>query len=178
MQNWEEPAGCKTKASASTWSKYGNKRTYSPFFYSVDAYDQITGKYRLMGLNPTEGSSALGEVAADRNTSEKYYFEGRLNWNRQFDKHSVGAMTVMMVQENLFSTKGGSIFEALPERNVGNSGRLTYDFDERYFVEFGYGYNGSKKFTGSKQFSKIQYWLGVGFAEKFTLETECGRFQR
>jgi TonB-linked SusC/RagA family outer membrane protein len=29
---------------------------------------------------------------------------------------------------------------------------VTYDFDERYFAEFGYGYNGSEKFTGSKQF--------------------------
>jgi TonB-linked SusC/RagA family outer membrane protein len=35
---------------------------------------------------------------------------------------------------------------------MGNSGRLTYDYDNRYFAEFAYGYNGSEKFTGSKQF--------------------------
>ncbi|GAP73033.1 TonB-dependent receptor [Candidatus Symbiothrix dinenymphae] len=145
------------KASASTWSRYSNKRSYSPFYYSLalDTYNPITEEYTLYYLNPTglnAGSNTLGEVAADRNTSTRYYFEGRLNWNRQFGNHSFGAMTVLMVQENLFSSKGGDIFESLPERNVGNSGRLTYDFDDRYFVEFGYGYNGSEKFTGAKQF--------------------------
>jgi TonB-linked SusC/RagA family outer membrane protein len=157
------------KASASTWSVYGNKRSYTPFYYGMDTYNQITGEYKLINLNPGLGSNALGQVDAKRNSSVKYYFEARANWDRTFGKHSVGAMTVIMVQENLFTTGGGTIFETLPERNVGNSGRLTYDFDDRYFLEFGYGYNGSEKFTGSKQFGFFPS-LGAGWLvsnEKF-----------
>ncbi|GHT21136.1 SusC/RagA family TonB-linked outer membrane protein [Bacteroidia bacterium] len=142
------------KASASTWSIYGNNRTYKPFYYNVESYNQITGIYKLYNLNPGQGDNTLGNVETSRNSSVKYYFEARANWNRTFGLHSIGAMTVLMVQENLFTTNVGSgdIFSTLPERNVGNSGRLTYDFDNRYFLEFGYGYNGSEKFTGSKQF--------------------------
>ncbi len=144
------------KVSASTWSLYGNERKYKPFYYGVDRYNQVTGEYKLLNLNPAGsangGDDALKETDAARNSSVKYYFEARANWNRTFGLHSVGAMTVMMVQENLFTGGGGDIFNSLPERNVGNSGRLTYDFDDRYFFEFGYGYNGSEKFSGSKRF--------------------------
>ncbi|GHT23165.1 SusC/RagA family TonB-linked outer membrane protein [Bacteroidia bacterium] len=141
------------KASASTWSIYGNRRSYKPFYYEVESYSQITGIYKLYNLNPGLGDNTLGQVEASRNSSNKYYFEARANWNRTFGLHSIGAMTVLMVQENLFTTNNsGDIFSTLPERNIGNSGRLTYDFDDRYFLEFGYGYNGSEKFTGSKQF--------------------------
>uniref|UniRef100_UPI0007030043 SusC/RagA family TonB-linked outer membrane protein n=1 Tax=Candidatus Symbiothrix dinenymphae TaxID=467085 RepID=UPI0007030043 len=139
------------KVSASTWSKYGMKRTYNPYFYDLQDYNLITGDYRLFRLN-NNGTPALTQAVPERTSSVKYYFEGRANWDRTFGLHSVGAMTVFMVQENLFSVAGGDIFETLPERNVGNSGRVTYDFDDRYFAEFGYGYNGSEKFTGSKQF--------------------------
>ena len=31
----------------------------------------------------------------------------------------------------------------LPNRNQGYSGRATYDYDNRYLVEFNFGYNGS-----------------------------------
>ncbi|GHT68982.1 SusC/RagA family TonB-linked outer membrane protein [Bacteroidia bacterium] len=143
------------KASASTWSRYGMKRSYRPFYYDVQSYNSMTDEYRLLLLNPTGpngGSNSLTQNDPLRNTSAKYYFEVRANWDRTFDKHSIGAMTVMMVQENLFAISGTNLFESLPERNVGNSGRLTYDYDDRYFVEFGYGYNGSEKFSGSKRF--------------------------
>jgi TonB-linked SusC/RagA family outer membrane protein len=138
------------KVSASTWSQYGFTRQYTPYLYAVESYDIISGEYELSQLR--KGSNTLGPNGGNRNTSTKYYFETRVNWDRTFGKHSVGAMTVLMIQENLFTPNGTSLFETLPERNVGNSGRLTYDYDDRYFAEFGYGYNGSEKFTGSKQF--------------------------
>ncbi|GHT66566.1 SusC/RagA family TonB-linked outer membrane protein [Bacteroidia bacterium] len=152
------------KASASTWSIYGNNRSYKPFYYNLESYNQITGIYRLYNINKGEGDNTLGNVETSRNSSVKYYFEARANWDRTFGRHSVSAMTVLMVQENLFTTNVGSgdIFSTLPERNVGNSGRLTYDFDDRYFLEFGYGYNGSEKFTGSKQFGFFPS-LGAGW---------------
>ncbi|GAP73120.1 TonB-dependent receptor [Candidatus Symbiothrix dinenymphae] len=139
------------KVSAGTWSKYGMTRTYTPFFYDVESYDIVTDKYRLYRIN-NNGSTSLNPAVATRNTSSNYYVEARANWDRTFGLHSVGAMTVFMLQENLFSVDGGSLPKTLPERNVGNSGRLTYDYDDRYFAEFGYGYNGSEKFTGSKRF--------------------------
>ncbi|KAA6311848.1 TonB-dependent receptor SusC, partial [termite gut metagenome] len=125
------------KVSVNTWSRYSSRRTYSPYYYALESYNQITGDYKLYNLNPTTGQAFLGNVSPGRDASAHYYFEARLNWNRQFGKHSVGVMTVGMAEENLLTGgNSNSIYATLPERNAGNSGRITYDFDERYFFEF------------------------------------------
>lgn len=141
------------KASVNTWSRYTSFRSYNPYYYDLESYNQITGAYKLFALNPTSGQAYLGDVDPERDASAHYYYEARLNWDREFGKHSVGIMTVGMFEENLLT--GGnstSIYETLPERNMGNSGRIAYDYDRRYFLEFTYGYNGSEKFSGEKRF--------------------------
>jgi TonB-linked SusC/RagA family outer membrane protein len=148
------------KGSVNTWSKYNSTRSYNPFFYDLESYNQVTGEYTLFALNPTGGQSYLGDVNPGRDASGHTYFEGRLNWDRQFGKHSFGLMTVGMMEEYLLT--GGnstSIYETLPEKNMGNSGRATYDFDKRYFLEFAYGYNGSEKFSGD---SKYGFFPSIG----------------
>jgi TonB-linked SusC/RagA family outer membrane protein len=141
------------KASANTNSSHSGIRSYSPFYYALETYDPITGDYSLYNLNPDNPNANLGDVNPYRDASTRFYFEGRLNWDRKFGKHSVGLMTVAMAEENILGNGlSTSIYETLPERNVGNSGRATYDYDSRYFFEFSYGYNGSEKFTGKMQF--------------------------
>ena len=140
------------KASVNTWNRYTATRTYNPYLYAIDTYNQIEDTYTLFNLNPTSGQAYLGNVNPERESTTQYYFEARLNWERDFDKHSIGVMTVVLAQENLLSGGSSDIFETLPERNLGNSGRVNYGYDERYFFEFAYGYNGSEKFTGEKRF--------------------------
>jgi TonB-linked SusC/RagA family outer membrane protein len=152
------------KASVNNWSKYSSRRMYSPFYYDLESYNQITGEYKLYDLNPTTGQAYLGDVQPGRDASGDTYFEVQLNWARQFGRHNVGAMTVGMMQENLLT--GGnsvSIYETLPERNMGNSGRLNYDYDNRYFFEFVYGYNGSEKFSGEKKYGFFPSFVGGWF---------------
>lgn len=141
------------KASVNTWSKYSSRRSYLPFYYDLESYNQITGEHKLFPLNLTTGRSYLGDVEPIRDANGQYYFEARINWDRKFGKHSVGMMTVGMMQENLLTAGNSfSIYETLPEKNMGNSGRVTYDYDNRYFGEFAYGYNGSEKFAGDKKY--------------------------
>ncbi len=141
------------RASVNTWSKYSSRRSFDPFYYDLKSYNQITGEYELYSLNPTTGRSYLGDVLPGRDADAHYYFEARLNWNRSFGNHNLGAMTVGMMEEKLLTSgNSGNIYETLPERNMGNSGRLTYDYDTRYFIELSYGFNGSEKFTGDKRY--------------------------
>ncbi|MEN6454310.1 MAG: TonB-dependent receptor [Prolixibacteraceae bacterium] len=141
------------KASANSWGKYTSRRTYSPYYYALENYNQITGEYSLFALNPTTGQAYLGDVQPGRDASGQYYYEGILNWNRDFGKHKVGFTSVAIAQENLVTGgNSSSIYFTLPEKNLGVSGRVTYDYDTRYFLDFSYGYNGSEKFSGSKQF--------------------------
>ena len=40
-----------------------------------------------------------------------------------------------------------SSIKSLPYKNQGIAGRLTYDYDSRYFIEGNFGYNGSENFA-------------------------------
>ncbi|MDR2003084.1 MAG: TonB-dependent receptor [Prevotella sp.] len=141
------------KASVSTYNYHEGIRTYSPFYYALESSNIVTGAYTLYNLNPGNPNDNLGNVSPKRDGNTHYYFEVRFNWARQFGKHSLGLMTVGMAEENILTNGSStSIYETLPERNLGNSGRITYDYDLRYFLELSYGYNGSEKFTGSKRF--------------------------
>ncbi|MDR0559196.1 MAG: TonB-dependent receptor [Prevotellaceae bacterium] len=141
------------KGSVNTYSMYSTSRNYTPFYYDIESYNQITGEYKLYNLNPNNTSSTLGNNSiSGRNADNHYYFEARANWDRKFGKHSVGLMTVGMIEEHLYGDGQEKIEASLPERNAGNSGRLTYDYDSRYFFEFSYGYNGSEKFTGDRRY--------------------------
>jgi len=127
-------------------------RTYNPLYFGLDEYDPLTGTYTLLRLNPTAQYPRLGDIASSRDVTGHTYLEARLGWNRTFGKHSVGASGVGMIDEATDYNGGVSIFEALPQRNQGISGRATYSFDERYFLEFAFGFNGSEKFTGSRRY--------------------------
>jgi TonB-linked SusC/RagA family outer membrane protein len=160
------------KASASTWNTSSGTRQYSPFYYALETFNPITGDYTLYNLNSWNLTDNLGNVEPERDGNTHYYFEVRLNWARQFGRHNLGLMTVGMAEETILTNgKDGStsIYETLPERNLGNSGRITYDYDSRYFLELSYGYNGSEKFMGRKRFGFFPS-AGVGWLtsnEKF-----------
>ncbi len=141
------------KGSVDNWTRYTSTRTYEPFYYDLESYNQITGEHTLWCLNPNTGQAYLGNVDPGRNATFRYYIEARATWMRQFDVHNIGAMVVGTMEENLLTSGSStSIYETLPEKNTGVSGRLTYDYDTRYFLEFAFGYNGSEKFDGHKRF--------------------------
>jgi TonB-linked SusC/RagA family outer membrane protein len=126
-------------------------RSFSPFYYAVESYNQVTREYTLFGLNRLSGNNSMGDIDASNERGASYYFEGRLNWSDKFGLHSIGAMAVGTLQETS-NLVAGTVFTALPARNAGISGRATYDYDNRYFGEFNFGYNGSEKFTADKRF--------------------------
>jgi TonB-linked SusC/RagA family outer membrane protein len=148
------------KGSVKTDGNSEQTRTFKPFYYAVERYNQVTQEYKLFGLNRLDGDINMGDITAENKRSSSYYFEGRFNWNRIFGSHSVGAMVVGTMQERS-SLAAGTVFAALPARNAGVSGRVTYDYDNRYFSEFNFGYNGSEKFTGQKRFG---FFPSVGVA--------------
>lgn len=158
------------KVSANSWGKYTSRRTYSPFYYALENFNQITGEYSLFALNPTGGRSYLGDVEPGRDASGQYYYEAIINWNRKFGRHNLGVTAVGIAQENLITGgNSNSIYETLPEKNLGISGKFSYDFDSRYFLEFIYGFNGSEKFTGNNQYGFFPAFAGAWMVsnEKF-----------
>lgn len=150
------------KASTNTWSNSSQARFYNPVYYALESYDNLSEKYTLYALNPNE-TGRLGDVSGGRDGETHYYFEGRLNWNNSFGLHNLGLMTVAYMGEKLLTNgPSGSIYYTLPERNLGNSSRFTYDYNSRYYAELSYGLNGSEKFDKSHRFGFFPS-LGLGW---------------
>ncbi|MBL1409250.1 SusC/RagA family TonB-linked outer membrane protein [Sphingobacterium faecale] len=79
------------------------------------------------------------------------YLEGSINYARTFGVHSVSALALFQQSQRNEIGVEASI-DALPYRNQGIAGRLTYDFDQRYFIEGNFGYNGSENFSRGNRF--------------------------
>ena len=152
------------RASADTWNISSGTRQYYPFFYKLDSYNMVTGEHTLFLLNPDETRTRLGDVTPFNDSSGTFFFEARAHWERTFaEKHSVGTTFVGMMDNRLLTSgRNYSIFQTLPERNAGISGRLTYAYDLRYFLEAAFGYNGSEKFSEEKTFGFFPS-IGLGW---------------
>ena len=80
------------------------------------------------------------------------YFEAVANWARTFGKHDLSAMFLFQQsQKNYVGESANNSEKALPYRHQGIAGRITYNYDNRYFVEGNFGYNGSENFAPGKR---------------------------
>ena len=81
------------------------------------------------------------------------YLEASVNWARSFGKHDLSAL--FLYQQSQRNDVGIAKSEpelALPYRHQGIAGRITYSYDNRYFIEGNFGYNGSENFSPGKRF--------------------------
>ena len=81
------------------------------------------------------------------------YLEASVNWARSFGKHDLSALFLyQQSQRNDVGIDKSEPELALPYRHQGIAGRITYSYDNRYFIEGNFGYNGSENFSPSKRF--------------------------
>lgn len=87
-----------------------------------------------------------GGQVNDWATERKLYYQGQVNYNRQFGKNNVGAM-------GLFSRTEYAKGNMVPAVREDWAFRLTYDWAGKYFMEFNGAYNGSEKFSKENRFA-------------------------
>ena len=132
-------------------SSYDVSRKLNPYYYKMTNYDYLTGDYAIDIINPDEGSEYLIYDPGGKSITANMYIEAALNYNRDFGKHGVGGLLVYQLRNNL-QPNAGSLQASLPYRNVGLSGRFTYAYNNRYFAEFNFGYNGSERLAAGHRF--------------------------
>jgi TonB-linked SusC/RagA family outer membrane protein len=138
--------------NTSRYSFYNLERKYNPFYYSLGNYDFQSDSYTLVALNPNQGTEYLEYSEGNKIINTSSYFEGAINYNKSFkEKHEVSGMIIGIMRE-LKNANAGNLQSSLPFRNLGVSGRFTYAYDEKYFTEFNFGYNGSERFAKSERF--------------------------
>jgi TonB-linked SusC/RagA family outer membrane protein len=127
------------------------RQSYIPYFYELtNSYDPT--EYNLYALNPDGGDETLSLLSTDKSLTSSMYFEGAVMYNRKFaEKHNVSGLLVYTLRESLDGSPT-NLQSSLPNRNLGLAGRLTYDYDSRYFLEANFGYNGSERFAEHERF--------------------------
>lgn len=86
------------------------------------------------------------------------YGELQLGYDRTFGKHRVGGLLFYYMQSYSEmasvgeTTKTEDIFKTIPQRKIALSGRATYGYDDRYLLEFNFGYSGSENFEPNSRF--------------------------
>lgn len=128
-------------------SEFTVNRQFNPYWYRLDRYDSYTGEYHVNRINE-DGTDYLTYSESGKTVKNTMYSETRLNYNRSFGKHDVTGLLVLTASESL-TANAGSLQLSLPSRNAGLSGRFTYGYDKRYFIEYNFGYNGSERFHKS-----------------------------
>jgi len=143
------------------WKSYANKvyrQGLNPTYYTVtpDSWSPADPNWF-----ETQSVGQLGDEYVweswnngnDPNSDQTFYFDARLTYNRTFNqKHNVSALLMYMMREYRPGRNQGNPTMERLQRNQGLSGRATYDFDHRYFVEFNFGYNGTERLPAGSRF--------------------------
>lgn len=141
--------------------------------FSYDGYnDQRTNRETLPALYKAERVRDMnGDLITTRIFEEKplhqsttttgwrrAYGELQLCYDRTFGKHRVGGLLFYYMQSFSEMASVGDtaetkeIFKTIPQRNIALSGRVTYGYDDRYLLEFNFGYTGSENFEPKERF--------------------------
>ncbi|GGB20897.1 SusC/RagA family TonB-linked outer membrane protein [Puia dinghuensis] len=156
--------------STNRYSYFDLTRSYKPFYYSIATSDPRTNAYTLNWLNnqPGQAQEFLSYNPGTKTVYTFLYLQGTIDYDRHFGKHAVSA-TVIGTREQTQYGDASDLLSSLPYRNLGVSGRASYSFDSRYFVEGNFGYNGSERFAPNHRYGFFPT-IGAGWIvsnEKF-----------
>ena len=127
-------------------------RSFTPFMYQLTDYNiDEAGNYSYTSNSTNTGTTYLGTTRG-KDGYRELAFQAKIDYARTFGKHDVGATIVYMQKERNMNISDEQEYAALPYRQQGLAGRVTYGFDKRYLFEANFGYNGSENFAAGKRF--------------------------
>lgn len=129
-------------------------RNKQPLIKKFLGTDPVTGEDRYTII---KDETAMGYRIAFNVSNRAYYYDLRLNYNRTFNKHNVGAMAMFNRRDYKDLTAGSSTAN-LPYRRQGWAGRVTYNFAQKYLFDFNFGYNGSENFARGHRYGFFPAW--------------------
>lgn len=128
------------------YREYPKYATFMPIEGS-DAYmagGHYTGAYKTG--NKYDIDQAIGNGFSHNASDGRTYIQARLDYNRLFsNRHEVTAM--------LLANRGNrTVNNELAYHSQGITGRFTYYYNQKYLMEFNFGYNGSENFAPGKRY--------------------------
>lgn len=127
------------------WAYSDYNRSIEPYIYRVkpNSYDPVTNEYETARLGE-RGADYVTTSDIARSTDQTFVLQATLDYTRQFGDHNLGAMLLYNQREYKL--------EVLPHRNQGFSGRINYNYDNRYLLEGNFGYTGTERLKSGSRF--------------------------
>lgn len=139
-------------AYTTRYSYFDLSRKYNPFFYTANPTDQNAKGYNIALLNELTATEYLNYTPGAKTVNTTAQVNANLSYTHTFgQKHNFSALLVG-IAKNYLDGNATTLQGALPSRNLGVSGRLTYDYDTRYLLEANFGYNGSERFAKNNRY--------------------------
>ena len=128
------------------YREYTKYATFMPIEGS-DAYmagGHYTGAYKTG--NKYDIDQTIGNGFSHNASDGRTYIQARLDYNRLFsNRHEVTAM--------LLANRGNrTVNNELAYHSQGITGRFAYYYNQKYLMEFNFGYNGSENFAPGKRY--------------------------
>lgn len=125
-------------------------RKGNPIVYMARGRDE-EGELILERTDNNTGTDTWG-YSKNGNGHRRYYMEAALDYSQIFNKkHRVSALFLYNMSDYANLT-AGNLIHSIPYRSLGIAGRGTYSYDDRYFFEANFGYNGADNFRPGRKF--------------------------
>jgi TonB-linked SusC/RagA family outer membrane protein len=153
--------GLALHGTMSYWNYMINTKNYSK---AVQTYKPVLLPDNTFLFAPQKEEAPFG-FGESTGKNRKAYMEFGLNYSRQFGSSNFTGL-LLYNQSKLFDP---GLSYVVPNGYQGLVGRVTYDYDKRYLVEFNAGYNGTENFAPGRRFGFFPaYSLGwVASEESF-----------
>lgn len=127
-------------------NSHTSTRSKMPELYRARGYNS---KGNLITERTVDSKAITFKTTSSGN--RKVYLEAKVDYSRVFGRHRVSGL-VLYNQSSYNTTTANDEISSIPNRNQGVAGRLTYSFDDLYFVEGNFGYNGTENFPKGERF--------------------------
>ena len=132
-----------------TWNKNNIDRIKWPEQYKAQRFRDENGQ--IVFDRVTEEQKMKKTSSAEGNRNE--IFEAELHYNRGFKEHHVGGILKFNQDSKVFTVgTGEDLKKGIARRHLGLAGRVSYNWNYRYFADFNFGYNGSENFADGHRF--------------------------
>ena len=85
--------------------------------------------------------------------NRNWYAEASFDYVRRFGKHNLTGLLLYNQSKSYYPwDSDNSLYQSIPKGYVGLVGRVTYDYDTKYLLDFNIGYNGSENFAPGKRY--------------------------
>lgn len=138
------------KVDDSTWKPSGMKDPAIGDVWLNDEY-LYDSNGNLLLQEEFKGNSTMN-FESGKDVYRTFYFETALNYKRVFNQiHNLTGLVIFNMRDYR-DANGQSLIGSIAYKQMSLSSRLTYSYNDRYFIEANVGYTGSENFSPGNRF--------------------------